>query len=531
MKDQTETNNQRGRRKSFLPAFFASAFGTAFSRIFGAGRDMAISHFLGASAKADIFFIAFTIPNIFRRFVADEGLTGALIPALSETEAKKGRKESHELSHVIFSFLLVLNAVICSLGIVFAPTLVSIAGPGLINRPDDLALAIVITRWLFPFTFFVSLVSFFEGILNFRGHFFVPKIAPGIVSLAIILSTVFFHDYFSEPLFSLVLGVLVGGFIHCIIHIPLILNRWVLPGIRRKWAHKQFRKFRNEVGKTILIGIFAQINLLAIRALSSLCYSGAVTHYWNANRIIDLSQGIVVVAMGSAILPLIAEAAVLKDWEGVQYNLSRSLQFTSVLLIPIGCFLFLWAVPTISLIFRHGRYSMNDVMQTADILICLIPFFWAVAAINIVKKIYFAVNRRDILLWIAAVSVLLTVGLGYIAVSQFSSIKGLAIALSCATLCQLGFLIFFLGRISEGSLSLWTLVPVLIKISLISTGASLVSVIPMHFGHWQNGPTPGNLAIYLFSGTIMVSVYVLLAAVFKFDEVRMVLQKLQNRTR
>ena len=159
-----------------------SGIGTVGSRVLGAVRDVAIANVLGAGLASDAFWVAFTVPSIFRRFVADEGLTGALIPAVAEAEEEEGQEAARGLAGAALVTLVVAGFVLCLAGWVAAPLLVRLCAWGFVDNPEQFDLCVRLTRWMFPFVLFVSLVSWCEGLLNLRGHFFVPKLAPGVVS-------------------------------------------------------------------------------------------------------------------------------------------------------------------------------------------------------------------------------------------------------------------------------------------------------------------------------------------------------------
>ncbi|MEN0065282.1 MAG: lipid II flippase MurJ [Myxococcota bacterium] len=220
------TESARPRRGSFGRAFASSALGTGLSRGLGAAREIAVAAILGASITSDVFLTAFLIPNLFRRFVADEGLTGALLPALAKAEAEGGEEEARQLAASTLGVLLVVNGILCVMGMVGAKWLVLVFAPTWHDDPVKMALAIDLTRWLFPFLTMVSLVSHFEALLNHRGHFFVPKAAPGLVSGGMVASALLLGDVLNEPVYALVAGVLVGGVAHVLVHLPFVWSHW-----------------------------------------------------------------------------------------------------------------------------------------------------------------------------------------------------------------------------------------------------------------------------------------------------------------
>ena len=322
------------RQRRFVRAFLASVLGTGLSRVLGAVRDIVVAGHLGAGASSDAFFIAFTVPNVFRRFVADEGLTGALIPALSRADADADPHASVRLANTVFAALLLANLVLCVLGVALAEPLVLAFAWSWADDPAQLALATQLTRWMFPFLAMVSVVSFFEGLLNHRGHFFTPKVAPGLVSAGMVGALLVGGNWTEDPAFALAVGVLVGGTLHVLINVPMVIRLWGPVGLAFRFGDPRFRHVARELGKVIAIGVFAQVNLLVLRGLASTLQYGSVTCYWNANRVVDLAQGVIAVAIGSALLPNISQAVADAEWDRFRSDLVGAIRLAAFLLLP-----------------------------------------------------------------------------------------------------------------------------------------------------------------------------------------------------
>ena len=255
-----------------------SAAGTGLSRVAGAFRDVVLSHVFGAGRASDAFWLAWTVPSIFRRFVADEGLTGALIPAVGQAEEAEGEGGARRLANTALAALLVACLVVCVGGILAAPWLVKAFAWGFSRDPGKLELTVTLTRWLFPFVAFVSLVSYCEALLNYRGRFFIPKLAPGIVSGSIAVAALLLATRFEEPVYALVAGALVGGLAHLLVCVPPLVKSWGWPapslaGVR----DPRFRRLAGEMGKVVAIGLVAQVNVVLLRLLASLLAEGSVT--------------------------------------------------------------------------------------------------------------------------------------------------------------------------------------------------------------------------------------------------------------
>jgi putative peptidoglycan lipid II flippase len=502
------------RRSTIFGASVVSAVGTGLSRVLGAARDVAIGHVFGAGRASDAFWMAWTVPSLFRRFVADEGLTGALIPGVTKAEQEAGTGEARRLANGSLLALLIAGAVICTVGILGAPWLVRLIAPGFADDPAKLALTITLTRWLFPFVVFVSLVSYCEGLLNVRGHFFVPKLAPGIVSGCIAAAALLLAGGFEEPVLALAVGTLVGGLAHLLVCIPPLVRRWGLPrpsmsGMRGA----RFRFLLREMGKVAVIGLIAQLNVVLLRVLASFLEEGAMTHYWYANRLVDLSQGTIAVAVGSALLPAVARDAADQNWDGFRRNFAEAVRLVALVLLPVACLLIGLARPVVSILFLHGEFSAYAVERTAATLRLLVPFMVALGGIQIVKKAYFALDDRTTLLVVGAIGLVITAGSGYL-LSTRIGVEGLGLALSISGVAQL---VAYLGilRVKMGEkLGLAALLGPLLRIVVASVPAAAAAVGICMLGEWDSGPASiRNWAVLIAAGLAASAVYAVLARI------------------
>ena len=518
------------RQRGFIRAFFASVLGTGLSRILGAVRDIFIARLLGAGAGSDAFWVAFTVPNVFRRFVADEGLTGALIPAVAKTEDEEGRAEAKRLANTTFTALLLANLLLCVVGIFGAEFLVKAFAYEFTEDPAKFELCVTLTRWLFPFVTFVSLVSFCEALLNHRGHFFVPKLAPGVVSFFIALSAVLLGTRFDQPEFALVVGVLVGGAVHVLVNVPPLLKRWGRIGFSFTFGNDRFRQLMRELGKVVAIGIFAQLNVLVLRQLAAALGDGALTHYWYANRLVDLAQGMIAVGIGSALLPMITRSLNQGDMQAFRSDLARAIRLAAFILLPVAVVLLTFGEPITAVLFRHGRYTWEDVRWTVMTLYCLVPYLLAVAGINIVKKAYFAFDERNTLLKVGALGVLLTGGLGWALIGSWH-LMGLAAALSISAVVQLAaYLAILRFRLLKGELGLKKVVGPMLKMTYAALPSGLVLLGMDQLGQWERGPAHVTNIVVLIAGLTAAGVsYLVMARLLRLAELTSLVGRLRRR--
>ena len=520
------------RRSRILGASIVSALGTGMSRVLGAARDIAIGHEFGAGRASDAFWMAWTVPSLFRRFVADEGLTGALIPGVARAEQDVGAPEARRLANGALLALLAAGAVICAAGMLGAPWLVRTIAPGFADDPAKLQLTVGLTRWLFPFVIFVSLVSYCEGLLNFRGHFFVPKLAPGIVSGCIAAAALLLTGEFGEPVYALVLGVLVGGATHLLVCVPPLVMRWGVPiPSLSNMRGPRFRFFLGEMGKVAAIGIIAQLNVVLLRVLASYLDEGSMTHYWYANRLVDLSQGTIAVAVSSALLPAVARNAADRNWEAFRENFSEALRLAALVLLPVACLLVGLARPIVSILFLHGEFGVEAMDHTAATLQLLVPFMVALGGINIIKKAYFALDDRTTLLVVGTAGLGLTAGAGYL-LSTRIGVEGLGLALSISGAAQLVAYLSILRMKMGEKLGLAALVGPLLALLTASIPAAGAAVWICSHGDWNAGPSSGwNWIFLVAAGLVALVLYVVLARILGIRELRDLSHRFRSKRR
>jgi putative peptidoglycan lipid II flippase len=517
-------------RRSILRAFLSSSLGTGLSRVLGLFRELAIARVLGASAASDAFFMAFTIPSMFRRFVADEGLTGALVPLVARAEAEDGADAARALAGRTFTALAGLCVLLSVVAIPAAPWLVDLFASGFREDPAKFALTVQLTRVMMPFVLFVSLVSWAEGLLNHREHFFIPKIAPGVVSAAIVAAALWPSSGGAQDIVhTIAWGVLVGGLAHVLVCLPPLVKHW---GIIRPrldlWAGPRFRVLAMEMGKVAAIGLMAQVNVIVLRNLASHLETGAVSWYWNATRLVDFAQGIIAVGVGSALLPAISAAVAEQDWPEFRDAFGRASRLAASLLFPAAAFVLLLAPPFVAVLYRHGAYTWADVSETSAALRWLTPYMLALAGIQIVKKPFFAMNRRNSLVVVGALGVGLTFGAGVLLAPRFG-VEGLAAALSISTVGQLAIYLLLLGRITEGKLGLARLLASMGRIALATLPAGAVGWLVCLLGDWEQGPSLFNLLVFVAAGCCGGLAYALAAWGLGIAEVKLVVARVRGR--
>jgi putative peptidoglycan lipid II flippase len=524
------------RSANFLRAFLVSVLGTGLSRVLGMVRDVAVAQALGAGAASDAFWTAFLIPNTFRKFVADEGLTGSLIPALAQAE-RDGEEAARTLADRVFSALLIANFLIVSSAIVFAEPLVLGIAWGFRADPEKLALTVSLTRWMMPLLAMISVVSFYEGMLNHRQRFFVPKVAPALVSLgmagAVGVAALTIGPegrLLDRTAWAITAGVWVGGVTHVLAHLPSMRAAWGRhPHLDLGFGDPRFRAVMRELGKVVVIGLFAQLNIVVLRQLASFMAEGAVTRYGNATRMADLAQGLFAVGIASAILPNLSSAVSADEWGRFRADLLASFRLAAFLLLPASVGVFVYAVPLTAMLFLGGRYTWQDVLWTATALQLLAPFIVAVGGINILKKVFFALGDRNALLAVGAFGVALTGGTGWMLLHW--DVLGLSVALSVATLAQLVVYVGLLRVRLGDRLPFGELVGPFAQMALATGPMAGVAYWAALQADWSSGRTPGNLAWFVGGLVAAAVVYALGSWLLGVEELTRLVDRVRARVR
>ena len=289
------------------------SFFTIISRILGYLRDILIAIFLGASIFADAFFVAFRLPNTFRRLFAEGTFNAAFIP--SYTDAKlENKKKGKIFADNVLNLLLLLLIFIVTLAEIFTPFFVYLIAPGFIEDNIKFDLAVELTRITFPFLLFVSLSSFFSGVLNSNNKFAAASAAPIILNIILILSILIAYNYNFNIAKQLSYGVTLAGIIQLFF---LIYISWEFykPSLIFKFKlTKKIKFFFKKLLPSVLSSGVTQINILIGTIIASF-QSGAVSYLYYADRVYQINLAIAGIAVGTVSLPVLSKAFKKKTYQ------------------------------------------------------------------------------------------------------------------------------------------------------------------------------------------------------------------------
>ena len=432
-------------QKNIARATGVLAAATTLSRFAGLARDMVIAVVFGAGFVTDAFFVAFTIPNLLRRFFAEGSLTAAFVPTFSDVYHHEGRAAARQMLRACWTLLLLVLLGITLLGILGSPWVVKAIGFGFAGVEGKLALTDLLNRIMFPYILFVSLLALLTGVLNVADHFLLPALSPVLLNLAMIGSALFLAPRFEQPIIALALGVLAGGLAQLVMQFPPIY---------RAGFDLQFSlAFRNprvrQVARLMLPGIAGvaiyQINVIVTRLLASFLEEGSVSWLYYGQRLFEFPQGIFIVSLAQAVLPSMSRQLAAQDEAGFRDSLRFALLVIMLIALPASVGLVLCAEAVYSLFFMGGAFTSHDVRQAALALTWFAPGLLFVGISRIVAPTFYALKDTRTPVMVSFWTLLVNAGFGWLLMGPLGHI-GLALALTLASVFNALLLMVLLRR-------------------------------------------------------------------------------------
>lgn len=420
---------------------------TLVSRVTGLVREQLIAASFGASAATDAFNVAFRLPNLFRRLFAEGAFSQAFVPILAATREREGDAAMRRLVDAVATMLTWALLLTCVIGVAAAPVLVWAMGAGL--RQFDTA--VVLTRWMFPYIGFMSMVALAAGILNTWKRFAVPAVTPVLLNLSVIAAAWWGAPRLAaagiDPIYALAGGVMLGGVLQAAVQVPALaaigmLPRFgLLPGaVARAWRHPGVGQVLRQMAPALLGVSVAQISLLINTQIASHLAVGAVSWLTYADRLMEFPTALLGVALGVVLLPQLAAAQARQDMHEYSEMLDWSLRLVLLLALPCALALLLFPVGLISVLFHYGAFSAADVEMTVRALRGYGVGLLGIVAIKVLAPAFYA--RMDIRTPVKiAIGVLLATQALNLVLVPWLGHAGLALAIGLGALVNAGFLL------------------------------------------------------------------------------------------
>ena len=382
-------------------------FFTIISRLLGYLRDILIAIFLGTGILADVFFVAFRIPNTFRRLFSEGTFNAAFVPSYA-AEMMKGKAQSNKFANNIFNIL--------SLGLFFLvlfvqilmPVFVSIIAPGFVDDIEKMELAINLTRITFPFLFFICLASFFSAILNSHNRFAAASAAPIILNI-ILIGILFFSKSLGDQLvFYLSYGVSLSGILQLIFLYKFVSKFYSLKFNFKIEINNKIKIFFKKLLPSIFASGVTQINILIGTIIASY-QASAVSYLYYADRIYQINLAVAGIAIGVVVLPQLSKHIQSKKKNKILLIQNKALELSLFLSLPASVALLIGSEQIISALFGYGSFDEISVINSGKALYYFSLGLPAFSLIKVFSIFFFANHDTKTPFYISLISVILNI--------------------------------------------------------------------------------------------------------------------------
>lgn len=431
---------------AFLRSVATISSFTIISRIFGFIRDALIAAFLGAGPVADAFFVAFKVPNFFRRLFAEGALNAAFVPLFSRTHVSEGPVKARLVAEQVFSVLTCTLLVFVIIVEIFLPYLMFLIAPGFHATPERLVLAREFTHITFPYILFISLSAFLSGILNSLHRFAASAAAPILLNMTMIIGLLFCRDWGDTVGHVLVWTVLIAGFLQFAWMWVCLRRQGFTLRLRRPVLSPVVMQMLRVMTPGALGAGVVQINLFIDVIIASFLPIGAVSFLFYADRLVQLPLSVIGLAVSTPLLPRLAKHFEQNEQEKAQWSMNRAIELTSVFVLPSAIALCVMAHPFISLLFERGALEAKQVWQTAKTLSAFSLGLPAFIMVKILSTPLFATYDTKTPVKASLIAMILNIVLNVILMKPLEHV-GIALATTIASWVNAGILLrAVLGR-------------------------------------------------------------------------------------
>ena len=431
---------------------------TLASRVTGLARELLIAALFGASALTDAFNVAFRIPNLFRRLFAEGAFSQAFVPVLAATRAEHGDEQTKTAIDSVATVLAWVLLAFSIMGVLLAPALVWLLASGL-RQGAGFDAAVTMTRWMFPYIGFMSMVALSAGILNTWKRFAVPAATPVLLNVCMILAAWLGAPWLAtrgvDAIYALPAGVMLGGLFQLSAQVPALRRLGLLPrirfswdAVRMAWSNDATRRILRLMAPALLgVGV-AQISLLINTQIASHLAAGSVSWLSYADRLMEFPTAMLGVALGSVLMPQLAAAKATGDSDRYAAMLDWGLRLVLLLALPCAAALLVFAQPLVAVLYHYGAFTDRDVQQTTLSLTGYGVGLLGLVAIKVLAPGYYASQDIRTPVKIAVVVLLVTQAFNAVWVPWLQH-AGLALSIGLGALVNALWLL--VGLLRRGS--------------------------------------------------------------------------------
>jgi putative peptidoglycan lipid II flippase len=424
------------------------AAGTLASRLLGLVRDQTIAAMF-PRAVTDAFFVAFTIPNVLRQLLAEGAVQSAVLPVLAKTRESGGELEAKRFFRATRGLSLTVLVVTSVLGVLLAPQLVELFASGYAELPGQTERTVLLTRWVFPYIFFMGTAALGVAALNTHQRFVATSFAPGLLNVAFIVCSLTLPGWLMatghDGALALGVAVLVGGVLQVVAQWPSLRAIGYFERPTFEWRHPGVREALGRMLPVMFgMGVYYIDVVLARRFLSEEGM-GAQSYYGWALRLCDFPQGIFIMALQTAALPSLAKLAARRDFDELGRTYAFGMRLTLFVSIAATALFVGLAEPLVVLLFQRGEFDAVSAHETARALVAQGAGIWLVACVRQLTSTYYALGDTRTPVIVAAIDLCAFIGLSLGLRGSFGHV-GIGMAVTGASLVQAALLLLFLRK-------------------------------------------------------------------------------------
>ncbi len=405
---------------------------------------------MGTTAVASAFQYAFTIPNLFRRLLGEGVLSAAFIPIFKAKEKNEGEIEMWRASNAVISGLVIASAIICGAAIVVVTLILAFFGS---HFDADTQLMMSLLRLMFPYMIFACVAAVMMGILNARGHFFIPTLGAASLNIVMIASvfiakkSLIFGDKLHTQIYGVALGVLAAGIAQACFQLPSLWGE----GYRYKWVSPWRDPTVREVVMKMIpasIGVAAfQINVALTQGLAFGVNRSINSEFNYATRLMEVPQGVFGISLATFLLPTLSGLAVEKNYTGFRSMLRQGLAHVFFVNLLASILLFIMAEPIVRLLFERGKFGPHSTVNVSFAVMCLVPGLVNFSCVNILARAFYALNDITTPMRISIFCLVVNLIFAALFLFQYKLGSGaLGLANTLSSTCNVALLGTFLGK-------------------------------------------------------------------------------------
>ncbi|MAJ92999.1 MAG: murein biosynthesis integral membrane protein MurJ [Rhodospirillaceae bacterium TMED63] len=418
---------------------------TMISRFLGFARDILIAAILGAGPVADAFFVAFKLPNFFRRLFAEGAFNAAFVPLFARHMSEGGRDAARRFAEEVLSVFVVALLLFVTILQIAMPWIMHGFAPGFADDPLRFDLAVAMTQITFPYLLFISLVSQLGGVLNALGKFAAAAAAPIILNLCLITALLGLSAFVATPGHALAWGVAIAGAAQFVwLMVACHRAEFQLCLLRPRMTPRVKRLLVLILPGAIGAGV-VQVNLLIDVVIASLLPRGSVSFLYYSDRVNQLPLGVIGVAVGTALLPLLSRQLRAGEDDNAMGSMNRAMEFALLLTVPAAAALMVIPDGIIAVLFERGAFGAAETHATARALAAYAIGLPAYVLIKVLGPGFFAREDTVTPVKIAALCVTINLGLNLLLMGPLLHV-GIALATAISAWINVGLLLLVLRR-------------------------------------------------------------------------------------